>query len=268
MLNMTNKKTIGIVVLLIVAVIAAVFIYRDMRGDVNGGASTASDEKDTLKNMGIEPTGDGKVEIVTIPEVKLPEAPALVRSTDFKNTLTPEIKMIVLARLDANIEALKKNPKDVQSWIMLGVNRKTLGDYEGARDAWGYAKALEPNNIVPWNNLGDLYHFYLKDYKKSEENWKRTIALKSDYIQGYSGLVDLYKYSMKENLEETPALLKDGISKNPDSIDLVVMLARYYQDVGNITLAKEAYGQAIAIAERLNNTSLAITLKAELAGVK
>ncbi len=267
-MHMINNKTIGIIALVFVTVAAGALIYRDMRGDVNEGSSTTSDVKDTLKNMGIEMTGDGKVEIVPIPEAKLPPAPTLVRSTDLKNTLTPEIKTIVIARLDVNIDALKKNPKDVQSWIMLGVNRKTLGDYEGARDAWVYAKALEPNNIVPWNNLGDLYHFYLKDYKKSEENWKKTIVLKPDYIQGYSGLVDLYKYSMKENLGETPALLKGGIAKNPDSVDLVVMLARYYQDAGDIVNARKSYEQAIVIAERLNNASLAIVLKADLASIK
>ncbi len=267
---MINKKTIGIAALVIVAVIVVAFIYRDMRVEKDSTETTkaTSTAKDTLKNIGIEMTGDGKVETVPIPEVKLPPAPLLVRSTDFKNTLTSEIKTIVLARLDANIEVLKKNPKDVQSWIMLGVNRKTLGDYEGARDAWEYAKALEPNNIVPWNNLGDLYHFYIKDYKKSEENWKRTITLKPDYIQGYSGLVDLYKYSLKEKLEEAPAVLRGGIAKNPDAVDLVVMLARYYQDAGDTTLAKEAYEQAIAIAERLSNISLVATLKAGLANVK
>jgi tetratricopeptide (TPR) repeat protein len=151
---------------------------------------------------------------------------------------------------------------------MLVVNLKTLGDYEGARDVWEYVKALAPNDVIAWNNLGDLYHFYLKEYAKSEENWKKTIALKPDYIQGYSGLVDLYKYSFKEKLSETPVVLKQGIVKNPDAIDLQVMLARYYQDRGQSAEAKDAYNKAIATAERIKNTNLAELLKGELAGVK
>ncbi len=250
--------------LVIVAVVVGVLAYRDMRGvgEVYEPATI------TGITSGVDMTGDGKIEIVPIPVVNLPKAPTLVRSTDFKNTLTPEIKTIVLTQIETNITALKNNPKDAQSWIMLGVNRKTIGDYEGARDVWEYVKVLNPTGIVAWNNLGDLYHFYLKDFKKSEENWKKTIALKPDYIQGYNGLVELYKYSMKEKLPETPAILKAGIAKNPDAIDLIIMLARYYQDAGQVVEAKKAYGDAVIVAERLKNTTLTATLKAELAGIK
>lgn len=221
---MMNKKILGVVGLVVLAVVAGVLIYRDTRGskfEITGEAAN------TLKNMGIEMTGDGKVEIVPISEIKLPPAPALVRSTDFSNTLSPEAKKITLSHLENDVAAIKKDPKEVISWIDLGIQRKQLGDLEGARDAWEYVKALDPNNIVPRNNLGDLYHFYLKDYKKSEENWKRTIALKPDYAQGYRGLYELYLYSMKEKSGEIPVILKQGIAKNPGATDLQAMLAEY-----------------------------------------
>lgn len=221
---MMNKKILGIVGLVVLAVVAGVLIYRDTRGSK---IEITGETTDTLKNLGIDMTGDGKVEIVPVPEVKLPPAPALVRSTDFLSTLTPEIKKITLAHLESAITAIKKDPKDIMNWIDLGIQRKQLGDYEGARDAWEYAKALDPNNIVPWNNLGDLYHFYLKDYKKSEENWKKTIALKPDYMQGYRGLYELYTYSMKEKTSEIPVMLKQGIAKNPGATDLQALLAEY-----------------------------------------
>jgi Tfp pilus assembly protein PilF len=174
----------------------------------------------------------------------------------------------MITRIGENLEELKKDPQNINEWIMLGVNRKSISDYEGARDAWEYAKALNPTNIVPWNNLGDLYHFYLKDYVKSEENWKKTIALKPDYIQGYSGLIDLYRYSFKVKLSETPVILKQGITKNPDAIDLQVMLAHYYQDAAMTTEAKDAYNKAIITAERLKNPTLTNLLKSELSGIK
>lgn len=262
-----NKKNLSIFVVIVLALAGGVFVYRDMRG-TKGPQETTTATTTTTTIGGVQMTGDGKVTIVPVSPKKLPPAPSLVRSTDFKNTLTPEIKTIVVARINVNVEALKKDPKNLENWIMLGVNRKTIGDYEGARDAWEYVKALNPNDVVAWNNLGDLYHFYLKDYKKSEENWKRTIMLNPKYVQGYRGLVELYTYSMKEKLGEIPALLKEGISKNPDAVDLQVFLARYYKDRGDVALAKKAYGDAIVSAERLNNTTLVATLKADLAMVK
>lgn len=260
-----NKKIIGIIGLIVVALAGAGFVvFRDMKGTKNLGEKTAT----TTDISGVSMTGDGKIEVVPIESRNLPSAPALERSTDFKNTLAPEVKAIMLTRIAENVKELNKDPKNVNEWIMLGVNRKTIGDYKGARDAWEYAKALAPTDLVAWNNLGDLYHFYLKDYVKSEENWKKTIALKPDYVQGYSGLVDLYKYSLKEKLSETPVILKAGITKNPDIIDLQVMLAHYYQESGQTAEAKDAYNKAIATAERLKNTSLATLLQRELAGVK
>ncbi len=221
---MTNKKNLGIIGLVALAIVAGVLIYRDTRGSK---IEITGDAADTLKNLGIEMTGNGKIEVLPIEEKKLPTAPTLVRSTEFANTLSPEVKKAVLVNLEKSIEAVKKNPNDVINWIDLGIQRKQLGDYEGARDVWEYAKAMEPGNIVPWNNLGDLYHFYLKNYAKSEENWKKTIALKPDYAQGYRGLYELYTYSMKEKASEIPVMLKQGLVKNPGASDLKALLAEY-----------------------------------------
>ena len=263
--DMINKKNLSIIGFMVITLaIAGFVILRDMKGVKKGSENTAT----TTDISGVNMTGDGKIELVPMESRNLPPVPVLERSMDFKSTLSPEVKAIMVTRIAENLKELNKDSKNINEWIMLGVNRKAIGDYEGARDAWEYAKALNPTNIVPWNNLGDLYHFYLKDYVKSEENWKKTIALKPDYIQGYSGLVDLYKYSFKVKLSETPVVLKQGIIKNPDVIDLQVMLAHHYQDMGQTTEAKDAYNKAIATAERTKNTNIAELLKGELAGVK
>ncbi len=221
---MTNKKNLGILGLIVLAVAAGALIYRDRKMSVIQITETSPNSSSTV---GINMTGDGKVQLQQL-EQKLPPAPSLVRSTDFGIALNPEIKAAVITRLNTTIAAIQKEPTNISNWIDLGLNRKTLGDYEGARQAWEYAKALSPNgNIVPYNNLGDLYHFYLKDYPKSEENWKKVIALKPDYIQGYRGLYELYTYSYKEKAAEIPVFLKLGIAKNPSSTDLKQMLADY-----------------------------------------
>lgn len=226
---MINKKNIGITGLVALAVIAGVLIYQDTRGN---NIEITGEKSDTLKDVGIDMTGDGKVNIAVVPETKLPPAPTLVRSTNFTNTLSPEVKSIVLSNIERIIVEIKKDPKSIISWVDLGIQRKQLGDYEGARDVWEYAKSLDPKNIVPWSNLGDLYHFYLKDFKKSDENWKKTIVLKPDYMQGYRGLYELYTYSMKEKSTEIPTMLNAGIAKNPTMTeDLKALLAEYEESL-------------------------------------
>lgn len=222
---MTNKKNLGILGLIVLAVIAGILIYRDRRTSVVDITGTSPDGS---KNFGIDMTGDGKVQIQPLNSPKLPPVPSLTRSTDSGIVIAPEVKKILLASNEKIVTALKKDPSNVNNWIDLGLVRKSLGDYIGARDAWEYAKALNPDgNIVPWNNLGDLYHFYLKDYPKSEENWKKVITLKPDYIQAYRGLFELYTYSYKEKANQIPVFLKVGIAKNPSSTDLKQMLADY-----------------------------------------
>lgn len=228
---MTNKKNLGILGLIMLAVVAGILIYRDRRTSVIDITGTSSDGS---KNFGIDMTGDGKVQVQPLSNQNLPPAPELIRSVEYGANLPPEAKTILLANLQKTVNALQKNSANIENWINLGLVRKSLSDYEGAREAWEYAKALNPNgSIVPWNNLGDLYHFYLKDYPKSEENWKKVIALQPSYVQGYRGLYELYLYSYKEKTSQIPIMLKQGIAANPKSTDLKQMLADYQK-----TLAK------------------------------
>lgn len=216
---MINKKNLGLMGLIIIVAAVAFFIYRDMN-------KQKSPETKIVNGIGM--TGDGTVKVETIPDAKLPPAPFLDRVVTPLNSLLPQVVSAVQKQMATTIETLRKDPKRVDAWIDLGVQRQTLGDYEGARQAWEYAKALNPNgNIVPWNNLGNLYHYYLKDYPKSEENWKKVIALKPDYIQAYRGLYELYTYSYKEKASQIPIFLKVGIARNPTSTDLKAFLAEY-----------------------------------------
>lgn len=221
---MTNKKILGIIGLIVLAIIAGVLIYRDHRTskiEITGstsGTSTAT---------GISMTGDGKVELVKDEQSKLPPAPTLNRTFTPLATLDPALVKNLQDKMVTTISNLKDNPSNQDAWIALGGERKALGDYNGARDAWEYAKVINPNVVVPWNNLADLYQFYLKDYPKAELNWKKTFALDATYIQGYRGLYYLYVYSMPEKTSEIPAMLKDAIAKNPAANDLKVLLDEY-----------------------------------------
>ena len=57
----------------------------------------------------------------------------------------------------------------MENWLVLGVYRKMIGDYESAKEVWEYASAIRPQNSVSFNNLGELYAYYLKDNAKAEK---------------------------------------------------------------------------------------------------
>jgi tetratricopeptide (TPR) repeat protein len=268
---MMNNKKLGIIGLLSAVVVAGALIYNDMKSVERVVENEPPMSATTTSSMyGVNVAGNGTITQVVpldVP-VKLPPAPILDRLADPKNSLSSEAREIVRARIKALVTDLKKDTKDVNNWIFLGAEWKALGDFAYARDVWEYAKAINPSYYLSYNNLGDLYHYYLKDFKKSEENWKKSFELKPDHIMGYYELAKLYEYSLKEKSSEIPKVLSAGIAKNPKAVDLAVDLARYYRDIGNTEEATSAYERAIKIAQEIGNQTLAGILKEELATAK
>ena len=156
---------------------------------------------------------------------------------------------------------LKSEPNYLQGWLQLGILRKFLEDYEGASLAWQYASAIRPADYVAFNNLGDLYHFYLKDFAKAEKYIKQAISVKPDFIPGYKNLFDLYALSYTEKSSQAVPILLEGIQKNQSDYYLKVVLASYYKDQGDKPNARKYYEEALklnppnkaAIEEELNN---------------
>ena len=142
--------------------------------------------------------------------------------------------------------------------------RKTIGDYAGAREAWEYANAIRPGNYVSFSNLGDLYHYYIKDYPKAEENLLQAIKNEPSHIGSYRALVDLYTQSYTEKLGEVPSVLSDGLKKNPDNYDLLIMFASYYKNAGDKVNAISYYNKAIAVADKFGQSAMKQTLLDEI----
>ena len=126
------------------------------------------------------------------------------------------------------------------SWNDLGVQYKAIGDYEGAREVWTYTNNISPLNNVSFFNLGDLYHFYLKDFAKAEENFLKSKENDEQYIPVYRALYDLYSLSYKQETSAAEDILKEGLEKNPDNLDLLVLLAAHYKKEGRTDDARSA----------------------------
>lgn len=136
------------------------------------------------------------------------------------------------ATMQTHGRSVKKDPEYFSGWIQVGLLKKIIGDFEGARDAWEYAGIIQPLNSVSFSNLGELYWRYLHEYPKSEASFKTAIKNKSFDTQNYVSLAELYHYSYKEKYDLAPSALLDGLKTIPDDETLMRRLAYLYEQRG------------------------------------
>jgi len=217
---------------------------------------------------GVQASSTGDVAITPLPVPSgsdpFPQHPLINRQVSVPASFSAEAKAIILADIESIRAALRKNPKDLQAWVELGVRYKAINEYEAAREAWEYVSLVSPDNIVSFNNLGDLQHYVFKDYARAELNFLQAIHNNPNYLLSYLNLHDLYRLSYKQNTTKAEDILQQGIKQNPKAIDLMVALATYYRGKGRIADAKVFYERAIAVATDIGNTALAAALKAEI----
>ncbi len=157
-------------------------------------------------------------------------------------------------------KAVKEKPDFFAGWLQLGLLKKNIGDFEGARDAWEYASVIRPLNDVSFANLGELYWRYLHQYAKSEINFKMAIKNNPNDPGTYASLSDLYFYSLKEKANLADDILFEGIAAIPKSTDMLKKLATLYERQGE-------YAKAIAEWQKLlvldpQNTGIAAVIDA------
>lgn len=267
---MSKKALISsIFVLIIVAALSSIyFIFKNKEDGIpsvpTDSTSGASVDVGAVK---IDATSAaGSVEPVDIKD--LPQAPSLNHAIAYSSSIGAQMRTQIERNVKDVVAVLKDSPYSLEAWLGLGVLYKQAGDYRAAEEAWKYANALSPGNIVSFNNLGDLYHYYLKEYPKAEDMFLKAIKNDKKYTLSYMNLFDLYRYSYKTDTTRAADALKQGIAANPENIDLVIALAAYYKEKGDKTNARTYYTQALAKAKTAGNTALATSLQAELDALK
>ncbi len=183
-------------------------------------------ESGVLTRLGVTGTGDFKVESLPLAG-SFPPPPDLSRPVKITLSLPVETEKAATARIGEISLELKKNPELFDHWLELGRLRKIIGDYEGVRQAWEYASLLLPSNHVSFNNLGELYGYYLKDWAKAEANYKKAVLNGPDQIYIYRNFADFYRFVLNDP-EKAKALLEEGIKANPGaSEDLQNLLKQF-----------------------------------------
>lgn len=207
-----------------------------------------------LENMGSK-------SVSTLPKPNLDKP--WVLPTDY----SAEVKRIMNFKIEERTKDLKDNPEQFDKWIDLGILRKTVGDYEEAKNIWEYTASGWPESIVSYHNLGDIYANYLKDNARAEKNMLKVVELDPHYVPEYLSLYGLYKKIHGETGEKTGAVLLRGVDTNPTSVDLLITTAIHYKEINDKENAKKYYNLALDEAEKLKNESLVKSIQLELSKI-
>ncbi len=235
-----KRQTILIVVLIVAALgLVTFFIFKNLKPFQSPSLNTETTSPNNENSTSIANTNNNQP-LASVP--KMPDFSKIAISS----SIAPADRNKLIAEIRDTITAIKQSPDYVQEWLQLGILRKAAGDYEGAAEIWKYVTLIRPDDYIAFNNLGDLYKYYLKNYSQAEKYWLRSVALKTDFVQGYQELSDLYRYNLKKP-DSAVSILIEGINKNPKITDLPMYLATYYQDMGDKINAKKYFEKVLTI---------------------
>jgi tetratricopeptide (TPR) repeat protein len=162
--------------------------------------------------------------------------------------LTPEQAQFFQQKFDEAKKQLQDNPDDFNNWLYLGVLKKTVSDYEGARDVFLYAGQIRPQSAIPLANLADLYAYFLNEPQKAEAALKKAIINDPKDYGLYLSLAELYRYKFPERPGLYEQTVLEAIAKFPDNANLIAPLAAYFRDTDQTQKAIEWFEKLLEIA--------------------
>jgi len=269
-MNQTHAMWYRIIAIVIVILVGAAALFLLLRKQPQSPAATNATSTPTTQSTstpkqktvsGVTGTGNFTVELV--PNVKLPRAPDFRMPIAFSSDIAAEVKTQIQNNSNILIDRIAKNANDMRSWIDLGTMHKMAGDYKGAETFWVYVTKAAPKNSIAFQNLGDLYKGFLVDYPKAESSYLTAIKIDPADTNPYRALFELYTIAYKKGTSAAEDILKQGISVNSQSVDLQVVLARYYKSLGRTQDAKVEYDLAIQNAKSQGQNALASQIEQE-----
>ena len=268
----TSKNIKFAIIFLAGALIGLIGYSRFFAVSIDEGAmesSTGGEEIATTTEMG------DIVKDVTVGEIGEPnEQPILIKkeSVPVQKQATlplPDLDRIVI---NAHISADKKQEytgrmKDIanairrgeplfQHLLELASYRRLSEDYQGAEEIWLYMTKRYPTDRMAYENLGNLYHYYLKDYPKAEVAMKKSIEIENVYPPSYVNLVELYTLSYTEKKGLAEEVLLDGLKNTNNHIVLEVTLAQLYAEEGKTEEARIYFEKVLKFANDMKDMRL------------
>ena len=180
-----------------------------------------ADDKTIIDSVAVKTDSkDEKVPITrSVSAVIAIPVPDLDRPIIFPDGYSAESAKEVTGQIAILIDFLKADSNRFNEWLDLGILRKSIEDYEGAREAWEYASAIRPQNSLSFVNLGMLYGYYLREPLRAEANLLHAIENEPLFLDFYMRMTDFYLEVMKDK-GKAINFLDRAIEKYPEWEDL------------------------------------------------
>ncbi len=218
--HMATKKNFIVLatVFILVAGFGGWYIYRDLKSSKSAEVVPPPTVANTSDSIGISPE-----------EIKK-QMPDLDKEIIIKADITEDTKNTAITKIKEITAVLKQDYDQREEWLNLGIWRKTIGDYEGAKEVWEFVTLIRPNDPVAFHNLGDLYSLHLIDFSKAEKYY--LIAVEKDPKTSfyYAKLYEFYRYFVKKS-DLAIAILEKGIKATGDQ-GLKTILDDYRKEIG------------------------------------
>jgi tetratricopeptide (TPR) repeat protein len=225
LLNM-NKKIISIIAGVIVVVGVGYYVYVDMTPNPVIVDTTDITKKEEIQgDISIEGKtveGDRPVTIKSVKNESIP-VPNLDKKIVFNKNIPIGTQDILRQNIQTISQELKKDSNLPDNWIELGTYRKNIGDYVGSVEALNYAIYLNPSNSVAYNNIGDLYAYFLKNDVLAEQNFLKALEVAPKDLYLYFKVSEFYTDVLK-NPSAARAIVEQGVEENPNSTELKDLL--------------------------------------------
>lgn len=153
--------------------------------------------------------------------------------------LSEEQRREAYRQIEIFARTIKDQPTFGQAWLQIGLLKKSIGDYEGARDAWAYAAIVRPESFVPPANLAQIYWHYLPDHPEAERQFREAIRRDPNQQSLYIGLADLYSFAYREKEPFADDVLREGLEAIPGQPDILKALGALYERRGEYRTALE-----------------------------
>lgn len=201
----------------------AAIVYRWRQNSaIDGPPAAISDQGGEAAGSSV-PTTVVDAEPVPVPQQS--SYPALRRPIVFSAAFSAEAQTIMRQKIEASIAALGKDPRVFDEWMNLAILRKTVDDYEGARQVWEFLKTTNPQQPGPYANLAALYTYELKNPALAEQNFIEAIRKGPKELSVYRNAYDFYRYAQKDDVK-AKEILRKGIAET-QSPDLQYLLDHY-----------------------------------------
>lgn len=163
------------------------------------------------------------------------------------DTKMPQAQVDTLKKaFDAAVVAVQTNPDSYNDWITIGIIKKQVNDFEGARVVWEKAYLMRPAGSLPLYNLANLYADFLNNPQKAEEYYLLAIKTSPDLTQAYLNLADLYKNKLNQP-EKVEPLLLDGLSKTNNDPNFYAYLGGFFKETKNYAKAMEYFEKLLKV---------------------